>query len=119
MTANRVTTLDEFGLGDTPETWLCVDCGIDTAPSNLNRSEVEAALEQVGGFKYAFHDRCEVYAARDRVWEEAGMERTGGCLCVGCIERRLGRKLRPKDFKRDDPLNGLPGTPRLRKRRKD
>ena len=29
------------------------------------------------------------------------MEPFGGCLCVGCLEKQLGRKLKPKDFKRD------------------
>jgi hypothetical protein len=31
--------------------------------------------------------------------------------------KRLGRKLRPKDFLRDHPFNDWPGTPRLLKRR--
>jgi hypothetical protein len=26
------------------------------------------------------------------------MERLGGCLCVGCLEARLGRELTPADF---------------------
>ena len=39
-----------------------------------------------------------------------------GCLCIGCLEKRLGRVLRPKDFKRGHPFNTLPGTPRLIKR---
>jgi hypothetical protein len=46
------------------------------------------------------------------------MEPRGGCLCIGCLEKRLGRKLRPKDFQRDHPFNrpNVPGTPRLMKR---
>ena len=38
----------------------------------------------------------------------------GGFLCVGCIEKRLGRRLRPKDFQLEHTFNrNLPGTPRL------
>jgi hypothetical protein len=35
----------------------------------------------------------------------------------GCLESRLGRKLKPKDFQRGDPFGLLPGTQRLLKRR--
>ena len=31
------------------------------------------------------------------------MEPYGGCLCIGCLEKRIGRKLKPKDFP-DHPL---------------
>jgi hypothetical protein len=44
------------------------------------------------------------------------MEPMGGCLCVGCLEKRLGRRLRPKDFTRR-PLNTMTGTDRLIERR--
>jgi hypothetical protein len=66
-----------------------------------------------------FTDKCEVYTVREKVWTAAGMEPEGGCLCVGCLEKRLGRALKPKDFERDHPfnVNFFPGTPRLLKRR--
>jgi hypothetical protein len=35
----------------------------------------------------------------DELWAQAGMEPLGGWLCVGCLERRLGRRLVPADFK--------------------
>jgi hypothetical protein len=54
---------------------------------------------------------------RERVWEAAGMEPMGGCLCIGCLELRLGRRLKPKDFRRGNALNILPGTRRLINRR--
>jgi hypothetical protein len=41
----------------------------------------------------------------------------GGCLCIGCLEKRLGRRLRKRDFDRKHPFNQMPGTPRLRNRR--
>ena len=53
---------------------------------------------------------------RNTVWKAAGMEPMGGCLCVGCLEKRLGRRLRPKDFTRH-PFNTMPGTKRLTERR--
>jgi hypothetical protein len=48
------------------------------------------------------------------------MKPEGGCLCIGCLEKRLGRRLKPKDFPRDHPLNDVrvPGTERLRRRRR-
>jgi hypothetical protein len=46
------------------------------------------------------------------------MEPWGGCLCIGCLEKRLGRKLKPKDFLRVHELNTMPGSARLMKRRK-
>ncbi len=43
-------------------------------------------------------DRSEWYMVHDSIWSEAGMEPTGGCLCIGCLERRLHRVLRRADF---------------------
>jgi len=40
----------------------------------------------------------ESYMVIDSVWKESGMTSQGGRLCVGCIERRLGRKLQCSDF---------------------
>jgi len=45
----------------------------------------------------------ENYIVADRIWSEAGLGRTDGCLCVGCLERRIGRALIPDDF----PIVGL------------
>ena len=60
--------------------YLCMDCGYDT-------------LED------------EYYMTRDDVWNAVvpgGMN--AGMLCIGCLEKRLGRKLRPEDFL-DVPVN--------------
>ena len=40
----------------------------------------------------------EWYMVRDSVWKAAGIEAMGGCLCIGCLEERLGRRLTPEDF---------------------
>ena len=125
---SKKRSADEFDLrGKTPESWLCIDCGINTAPGHPDRIEMEklyrrsAALSRAGielpVAKVTYDDRCEIYTVRDAVWKRAGMEPMGGCLCVGCLEKRLGRRLRPKDLPRRDEFNILPGTKRLIERR--
>jgi hypothetical protein len=112
----------DFG-GLIPESWLCVDCGFNTAPGLFSRREMEAAFKKLDvllddpGVEQHIDDRSEVYTVRDAIWKKAGMDGWGGCLCIGCLEKRIGRRLKPKDFLRDHPLNRLPGTPRLLDRR--
>jgi hypothetical protein len=126
-------TPDPFpGLDGVPESWLCADCGYDTAPGWLTQAQVRARCEAVGYERAAdevadrqaalAHDpavasRWEIYMVRPAVWARAGMEPFSGCLCVACLEKRLSRKLKPKDFS-DHMFNILPGTPRLLARRK-
>ena len=43
----------------------------------------------------------------DEIWILANNKQTRGMLCIGCLEERLGRKLRPADFS-DVPLNYFP-----------
>lgn len=71
------------------------------------------------GVTYEVSAESEVYSVRDKVWAAAGMESRGGCLCIACLEKRLGRQLKPKDFKKGHPFNmpDMPGTPRLLQRR--
>jgi hypothetical protein len=57
----------------------CLDCGEDTHP-------------------------LEWYTVWDHIWAEAGMHTHGGWLCIGCLERRLLRRLRRSDFP-DVPIN--------------
>jgi hypothetical protein len=123
-----MTKRDRFDLrGVTPESWACIDCGINTAPGFPSRVEVErryrtsVAIEKLSGkapelATLTFDERCEVYTVREAVWKAAGMEPMGGCLCIGCLEQRLGRRLKPKDLPRH-PFNSLPGTARLIERR--
>jgi len=128
MTDATELTIEETDLsGVTPENWLCVDCGADTAPGWPSRVEMErniVAAAKTGNKEITtvtWHDGCEIYSVRDVIWAKAGMEPMGGCLCVSCLEKRLGRRLKPKDFLHDHPFNNTeaPATPRLRKRRKD
>jgi hypothetical protein len=57
------------------EAWgfLCVDCQEDTDKLN------------------------EYYMVRDTVWKQAKGP-AAGMLCIGCLERRIGRRLRRADF---------------------
>ena len=107
------------------ESHLCIDCGFDTAPGLFDRAESEAIVAKMGKLWDAGYamptqtidDRSEVYMVRQTVWKAAGMAPWGGCLCIGCLEKRIGRRLSPKDFLRDHPFNQMPGTPRLLDRR--
>ncbi len=58
---------------------LCLDCGVSTF--------------EVG----------EYYMVRDELWPLS----VDGMLCIGCLETRLGRRLRRADFT-DVPLNWHP-----------
>jgi len=79
-----------------PESWCCVDCGRDTAPGSKTRAEVEAAFraghEEI---EETINCRSEIYMVRAAIWQRAGMEPFGGCLCIECLEKRLGRRLKP------------------------
>jgi len=88
---------------------FCNDCGFDTEPWPPHKGTQEH------------------YIVRDEIWQQAGMAKGrmsndtleitgGGLLCVGCIEKRLGRLLVEGDFK---PITlqmlkeGCQSTPRL------
>ena len=70
------------------------------------------------GVTQTYGELTEIYMVKGPVWEAAGMEPMGGCLCIGCLEKRIGRTLTSKDFLRKHPLNQMPvGTERLLERR--
>lgn len=49
----------------------------------------------------------EYYMVHDDVWiDEAGMEKTNGMLCIGCLETRIKRELSRLDFT-DYPINTI------------
>ena len=74
----------------------CVDCGVETLPADERRAEF--------------------YMVTDEVWAAAGMPDADldeddrlymdDCLCIGCLELRIGRRLTPDDFT-DCPMNDL------------
>jgi len=61
------------------ERYWCVDCEVDTR---------------------ACH---EYYMVLRAIWQAFGVGR--GMLCLGCLERRLGRFLTPADFDHGLPVN--------------
>lgn len=63
----------------------CKDCGTDTTPCT-NRA----------GCRHA--GRWEWYMVLPAIWAAVGMTVHGGFLCIGCLEKRLGRQLRAADF---------------------
>ena len=106
--------------GKMPESWACIDCGINTAPGFLDRKQMEQALAldwNDQGVHQTIDEFSEVYTVKPKIWKTAGMGPMDGCLCIGCLERRIGRVLTPMDFARKDPFNKMPGTERLLTRR--
>jgi hypothetical protein len=109
-------TLVTSAVGRVSESHLCIDCGVDTAPGTEGRKEIEASL-LVGRPTFTnFGPDTEMYIVTDEVWEQSGLEAWGGCLCIGCLEKRIGRPLKPDDFP-DHPFNHMPTSKRLMKRR--
>jgi hypothetical protein len=104
--------------GHIPESWACVDCGVNTAPGCSNRVQLEKAFS-AGCIEVmqTVDDFSELYMVKGRVWKAAHIMGLGGCLCIGCLEKRLGRELVFKDFSRNHPFRFLPGTVRLLSRR--
>jgi hypothetical protein len=106
--------------GALPESWACIDCGINTAPGLSTREQMERAFAadwNKQGVEQTFDEFSEVYMVKPAIWKAAGMESFSGCLCIACLEKRLGRTLTPRDFMRNHALNKTPGTERLWARR--
>jgi hypothetical protein len=93
----------------------CIDCGMDTQPGYPTGDEIRAAHTAGRGFDWTVNANHEVYILRQCVWDRTDLPGWGGVLCVGCLEKRIGRRLKPKDFLHH-PLNWLPGTRRLLER---
>jgi len=118
MTKHDVRREDEI---NAPVSWLCIDCGLNTAPGMSTRAEIYKAMVVEGKEELAqtIDANSEVYVVRNAVWSQAGMKPFGGCLCIGCLEARLGRNLQQEDFLRGHGFNdpSVPGTKRLLDRR--
>ena len=114
MKTGMVVTPADLREGDqTPDSWHCIDCCANTAPGFATKAGLVAGI--AGGVLSLHTPDQELYTVHAKVWRRAGDP--SGCLCVGCLEARLGRHLRPKDFVRDDAFNSLPASERLRSRR--
>src|SRR5437879_5416864 len=84
------------------ESWICVDCGVNTHPGCPDGPQTRIDIALTGKSGVTLDRQTEVYSVRDSVWSQAGMRSWNGCLCIGCLEQRLGRELRPNDFSRHD-----------------
>jgi hypothetical protein len=109
--------------GYTSDSHLCIDCGFNTAPGYPTRAELEAKYVGIGrpAEVPAYIDsNSEVFMLHKEVWAETGVAGYGGCLCIGCVEKRIGRHLNVRDFLWGHAFNfpGMPGTARLLKRRR-
>ena len=69
------------------------------------------------GVSMELNDQSEDLSCARGGVEGCWMAPFGGCLCIGCLEKRLGRQLRPTDFDTSHPFNCAPGTTRLMERR--
>lgn len=105
------------------ESHNCIDCGYNTNPGFDTREEAEQSMRaakkagrlEQWGTKQTLDNRSEGYIVHDHVWQKAGMEEGySGCLCIGCLEKRIGRRLQPFDFVAEHPFNDprIPGTKR-------
>jgi hypothetical protein len=70
----------------------CADCRVNTTPCTIRRRR--------GDKQCPDHRGWELYMVTHDVWAAAGApsEQHDFYLCVGCLERRLGRRLQPNDF---------------------
>jgi hypothetical protein len=74
-----------------PDSHLCVDCGVDTAPGCPGWLETIRQINATGESPMVVGWESEIYMVRASIWKAAGMDEWGGCLCIGCLEKRLGR----------------------------
>lgn len=96
-----------------PPAW-CLDCWRNTTPCTVSRRRGRSACPGHWGWEF--------YGVHADLWRRAAPEDATApgmtvFLCVGCLERRLGRELTPEDF----PVGGLnvrwgPHSRRLRSR---
>jgi hypothetical protein len=113
----RCTIHAADGIGSFTESWLCIDCGANTAPGFPDGPTLRRELTLKPEVPVYVDGTSEIYMVRARVWKQAGMKPFDGCLCILCFEARLARKLRPKDFEPGHEFNIMPGTARLLGRR--
>ena len=52
--------------GITPESWLCVDCGVNTSPGSPNRKEAELEFVLHGESHFTLSDEAKSTPSRTR-----------------------------------------------------
>ena len=71
---------------------------MNTNPGCPPRELAEDMFNRNGSVWVMFSADSEVYTVHDAIWQRAGMQPGGGCLCIDCLEKRIGRRLKPRDF---------------------
>jgi hypothetical protein len=109
-------SLDEFIGWLIEEAEYYHECGVyghDSSPDDIRLTKPEFARLCAEAVDYLGSTDCrwcgantsdlnEWYMVKDFIWRRYGP--ADGCLCIGCLEDRMGRRLRTGDFK-DVPLN--------------
>jgi hypothetical protein len=97
--------MEESLEGLIPESWLCVDCGVNTAPGCLNRIEMEKAIEALGRdgkrgeafeFQSTISRRSTLFAplcGRQREWSQ-----WAGAFALVVLKSVLGVSCDPRIF---------------------
>jgi hypothetical protein len=100
--------VDAMGL--TYFTCRCIDCGMNTAPVIWRGREAQPAMP----------NSYELFWLKDSTWAKTGLGECDGTLCILCVENRIGRRLKPKDFDHANHYNSNSQprpTPLLKSRR--
>ena len=66
-------TEDEIRQAGIPESWDCIDCGVNTAPGCTNAAQTAQAFASGRTAPQRYDERCEVYIFKPAVWKAAGM----------------------------------------------
>ena len=89
----------------------CMDCGMNVCPVVWRGPSAYPAMP----------NSYELFWVKDPVWAKTGLGECDGTLCILCMENRIGRRLKPKDFDHANHYNSRPDkpepTPLLRSRR--
>jgi len=97
--------------------YKCIDCGVDTQKID----EYYIVHNWVWNEAMPMTPINAIYIEDGKVKTDVLLRQGKGMLCIGCLERRLRRKLTKKDFL-DCPVNTdnkrWPKSKRLRKRMK-
>lgn len=90
----------------------CMDCGTDTTPCRNAQNCPHHKRHQC---RHNSPLPWEWYMIEDDLWAAIVGPGARGFLCIGCLERRLGRQLNRADFSHR-PVNLIPSrssSPRL------
>jgi hypothetical protein len=64
-------------------------------------------------------DKTEAYFIKDEIWNSLPKTKRKGSMCLSCLEKRTGRKLKKSDFKNSDIHNKQPWWSNLKESEED